>query len=263
MTIAHPAILTYDVSPDVVAFSTRRTGAGVSEDSYGTFNISPYCNDNVEHVKTNRNTLAHILGLPASEIVMPHQTHGVNCKTITGEFFNLSIDKQKEFLDGVDALITSLTRVCIGVTTADCVPVLLYDSNTKTTAAIHAGWRGTANHIVRRTIEALQECCQCNPKDVVAVIGPSISLAAFEVGQETYDTFSENGFNMSRIAEKISGKWHIDLWQANKAELLEKGVLDPNIITSGICTYSNFNTFFSARRLTINSGRIYSGIVIK
>lgn len=263
MAIVHPAILTYNVSPEVEAFSTCRDGAGVSEGSYGSFNFSPYCNDNEEHVKKNLDTLASILGVPAEKIVLPHQTHGIVCKTITNDFFALSNDERRVFLEGVDALVTSLPHVCIGVTTADCVPVLLFDQKRKVTAAIHAGWRGTAAHIVRSTIEKLKSCFKCRPADIVAVIGPSISLSAFEVGQETYDKFSDNGYDMSLVAEKKSDKWHIDLWQANKMELQESGVADDNIIISGICTYSNYRKFFSARRLSVNCGRIYNGIVMK
>ncbi len=263
MAIVHPAILTYNISPEVEAFSTQRNGIGVSEGTYGSFNVSPYCNDKEEHVRANLTILAGILGLPVETILLPHQTHGVQCKTITGDFFGFSAGEQRRFLDNTDALVTSLPGVCIGVTTADCVPVLLFDRKRKTTAAIHAGWRGTAGHIVRSTVEKLQSCFRCRPEDIVAVLGPSISKRAFEVGQETYDTFRENGFNMPLIAENISGKWHIDLWQANKSELLEAGVADCNITVCGICTYSNFRNFFSARRLSVNCGRIYTGIVMK
>ena len=82
-------------------------------------------------------------------------------------------------------------------------------------------------------------------KDVIACIGPSISLESFEVGDEVYTAIQEAGFDMSRIAKRYE-KWHLDLWEANRLLLLVKGVLPENIEVSGICTYQNHGDFFSA-----------------
>ena len=98
-------------------------------------------------------------------------------------------------------------------------------------------------------------------KDIVACIGPSISLESFEVGDEVYDTFAEAGFDMNRIAKRYK-KWHLDLWEANRLQLLNQGVLPENMEVAGICTYQQHKDFFSARRLGIQSGRILSGIML-
>ena len=98
-------------------------------------------------------------------------------------------------------------------------------------------------------------------KDVVACIGPGISLESFEVGDEVYAAFEEAGFDMSRMARRYE-KWHLDLWEANRLQLLAHGVLPGHIEVAGICTYQHHEDFFSARRLGINSGRILSGIVM-
>lgn len=79
--------------------------------------------------------------------------------------------------------------------------------------------------------------------DVVACIGPSISLEAFEVGDEVYTCFEQQGFDMQRIASRQE-KWHIDLWEANRMQLLDFGVLPSNIELSGICTWKE-NADFS------------------
>ena len=99
-------------------------------------------------------------------------------------------------------------------------------------------------------------------KDVIACIGPSISLEAFEVGDEVYDCFEQNGFETQRIASRRD-KWHIDLWEANRMQLLDFGVLPSNIEVSGICTWKENADFFSARRQGIASGRILSGIMLE
>lgn len=256
-------LLKYNISNEVDAFSTMRNGAGISEGVYGQMNINPYCGDNEQNVLTNKAILSELLEMPTNKIILPHQTHGTQCKIITADFFALNEKLRCDYLDNTDALITQMPQVCIGISTADCVPTLLYDNKQKTVAAIHAGWRGTANHIVRKTIELMQNLYSCNPLNLKAIIGPSISQNAFEVGQEVYDNFQLNNFDMPSIAKKIKDKWHIDLWEANRKEMIRKNVPSENIVVTSICTYSNYNNFFSARRLTIKSGRIYTGIIIK
>ena len=98
-------------------------------------------------------------------------------------------------------------------------------------------------------------------QDLVTAIGPCISLKNFEVGQEVYDQFAAAGFDMSAIAER-QAKWHIDLPQCNRLQQEAVGVPSATILMSGICTYDDVADYFSARRLGINSGRIFSGILI-
>ena len=97
-------------------------------------------------------------------------------------------------------------------------------------------------------------------EDVQAYIGPGISLDDFEVGDEVYEAFEVAGFDMACIARRDE-KWHLDLWEANRMQLLSKGVKKVNVEVAGICTYQNYTDFFSARRLGIRSGRILSGIM--
>ena len=96
-------------------------------------------------------------------------------------------------MEGVDALVTNVPDVCIAVSTADCVPVLLYAPDRKVVAAVHAGWRGTVLHIARKAASLMIEAYDCDPTQLVAGIGPSISQAAFEVGEEVVKSFSNGG----------------------------------------------------------------------
>ena len=147
----------------------------------------------------------------------------------------------------------------------DCVPVLLYDKKQHVVAAVHAGWKGTVKHIVSHVMDHLNKMFGTQGEDVIACIGPSISLESFEVGDEVYDAFEESGFDMSLISmkKKETGKYHIDLWEANRIELLNLGVPAEQIEVAGICTYIHHDEFFSARRLGIDSGRTLSGIMIR
>ncbi|MBQ6062117.1 MAG: peptidoglycan editing factor PgeF [Prevotella sp.] len=266
-------MMTYHSLPGgVVAFSTSRHG-GVSEGKYASFNINPYCGDEPSAVATNKELLARQLGIAAECVVMPHQTHGLEVKPIHPTFFERGEEYRKEYLESVDALMTDMRGVCIGVSTADCIPVLLYDSNHQVVSAIHAGWRGTVGRIVQKVILEMRKTYATDPQDIYAIIGPGISLENFEVGDEVYDTFRSAGFDMEGIAKRylttkgggecLSEKWHIDLWECNRRQLCQAGVSLPNIQLTGICTYANVRDYFSARRLGIHSGRIYTGIMMK
>ena len=238
---------------NIFAFSTTRHG-GCGEGVYGTFNCTYYCGDKPESVSANLEILASVLWVRPQVFVIPRQTHTTQIRIIK------DVPKPEDLQD-VDAVVTHLNGFCLCVSTADCVPVLLYDTSRHVIAAIHAGWRGTVGRIVEKTIEVMKSHYGSEAKDIVACIGPSISLESFEVGDEVYASFEEAGFDMSRIARKYA-KWHLDLWEANRLQLLSQGVLPGHIEVAGICTYQQHEDFFSARRLGIQSGRILSGIMM-
>ena len=276
MSSRQPQLTYYNMSPGVTAFSTTRHG-GVSEGSYASLNINEYCGDSAGHVAANRELLARELGVAAGHIIMPHQTHGVETRIVSREFLSLPGNVRRMLLEGVDAVLTDVPALCIGVSTADCIPVLLYDADHHAAAAIHAGWRGTLARIVHKTVLEMRMAYQTDPARLKAVIGPGISLKNFEVGDEVYDAFEQAAFDMNSIARQeikrnpgasdpsklFEKKWHIDLPLANRQLLTHNGVKEENIHMSGICTFDNADDYFSARRLGTESGRIYTGIIIK
>lgn len=276
MNNAQPVLNYYNLSDDVKAFSTTRHG-GVSEGNYASLNINEYCGDSKANTDANRLLLANELGIDANHIIMPHQTHGVESRIIGEEFATLPDGVKKMLLEGVDAVMTNIPGMCIGVSTADCIPVLLYDEEHHAAAAIHAGWRGTQAHIVHKAVQEMRMAYQTDPTKLKAVIGPGISLDNFEVGDEVYAAFEQAAFDMSAIAEErikrnpnaedpakaFERKWHINLPLANLQMLTHNGVDEANIINTGICTFDNTDNYFSARRLGIESGRIYTGIIIR
>ena len=236
---------------NIFAFSTTRHG-GCGEETYATFNCTHYCGDNPGHVKANLETLSALLPVRPRVVVIPRQTHTTNVRVIA------DVPTPEELQD-VDAVVTHLKGFCLCVSTADCVPVLLYDKSKQVVAAIHAGWRGTVGRIVEKTLEVMRLHYGSKGKDIVACIGPSISLESFEVGDEVYAAFEAADFDMNRIACRYE-KWHLDLWEANRMQLLACDVLPEHIEVAGVCTYQHHEDFFSARRLGIKSGRILSGI---
>lgn len=276
MNSLKPTLHYYDIAAGVAAFSTTRHG-GVSEGNYASFNINEYCGDSAEHTAANRQMLADELGIGANDIIMPHQTHGVETRIISSEFLTLPEGVRQMLLEGVDAVMTNVGRLCIGVSTADCIPVLLYDPEHHTAAAVHAGWRGTLERIVHNTVQTMRFAYGTDPKKLKAIIGPGISRKNFEVGDEVYSAFEEAAFDMNAIAEEqikrnpdasdpsklFEKKWHIDLPLANRMILTHLGVAEKNIQTSGVCTYDNTDDYFSARRMGTESGRIYTGIILQ
>lgn len=271
-----PVLHSYLIGDGVVAFSTTRQG-GVSEGNYATFNINHYCGDDEKAISINRSALCSLLHITDEQLVYPHQTHQTEVRAITPSFYELTNDERNSFLEGVDAVMTDLPGVCIGVSTADCIPVLLYDEAHRAMAAVHAGWRGTVARIVEKTVRKMEESYHTHPQQLRAVIGPGISLRNFEVGDEVYNAFREADFPMDKIAQhypvsasiedrKTSGdlmRWHLDLPECNRLQLIDCGLEKEQIQLSGICTYDRCDEYFSARRLGINSGRIFTGILLK
>ena len=202
---------------------------------------------------TGRDSEVEALGLRLEDLALPRQVHSDNICWM----------EKAGRPEQTDAVITDQPGLCVCVKTADCIPILLYDTKKHIVAAVHAGWRGTVARIISKTIKQMQPVC---PDDIHAIIGPGISLDWFEVGDEVYDAFKAEGFPMERIAKRYpsqdGGKeaWHIDLWEANRWLLEEQGVID--IFVEGTCTRTSMD-FYSARRETINTGRNYNGIFIK
>lgn len=244
-------------------FITTRYG-GVSTGNYASFNPGAYSGDDSICIRTNREILSDAIGISSEKIFTPFQVHGAEVRALTSSFLSLTTAEQEKYIYGADALVTDIPGVCIAVATADCVPVLLYAPDKKVVAVVHAGWRGTVQYIVEKTVRFIVGRYKANPALIQAGIGPSICKDAFEVGEEVVEAFRNAGMDLSLIMERdeTTGKAHIDLWEANRNQLLVAGVLSGNVEMAGICTYSQCDDFFSARRLGINSGRILSGIVI-
>ena len=263
-----PALHFYDFGEGVKAFSSTRHG-GFSKGHYADFNINHYCGDSEETINKNRALLCDLLGIKENALLIPHQVHLTEIVTIDEAFLRLSAEEQKVRLEGVDALMTDVAGVCIGVSTADCIPVLLYDKVHHASCAIHAGWRGTVKRIVEKAVAKMISVYGSRPEDILAQIGPGIHLESFEVGDEVYEAFANEGFQMETISQRYPAndgsameKWHIDLPACNRQQLLASGIPSSQIAVSPVCTFQQHDTYFSARRLGINSGRIFTGILL-
>jgi len=248
----------------LVHFSTTING-GVSEGNYSTFNLGLYSGDKPEYVSENRKRLADKLQLSVNDVYTPLQTHEDKICIIDKEFLSKTEEEKLSSLNGIDAVITNEKNIAIGVSTADCVPLLIYDPHLHVLAAIHAGWRGTVAGIAEKVIRKMTKQYNSFPSTLLAAIGPAISQKYFEVGDEVAASFSDTGFLLDDISYRNndSGKIHIDLKLANKIMMVNAGIPHENIEVSDLCTYSNPNLFFSARRQTTHSGRMVTGGILR
>lgn len=156
-----------------------------------------------------------------------------------------------------DAIISAEPGVAIGIRTADCVPILLADPETRLVAAVHAGWRGTAANIIPATIEALRSH-GCQPKNLCVAIGPSIGSCCYEVSADVarkFDSWRSTGVDGEKSTLDLPAI-KLDLPAINETQLLEAGVRQ--IWKSGECTYCNPERFFSFRREKEQAGRMLS-----
>jgi hypothetical protein len=149
-----------------------------------------------------------------------------------------------------DALVTNRPGLAVSVRTADCYPILLADTRHLAVAAVHAGWRGTAAHIVDRTLERMNTEFGTEPRDVIAAIGPGIRVCCYEVGEEVARQFG------------YDGRAHLDLVLENRKQLEAAGVPPHNIEALDVCTFCDAERFFSYRREKEKAGRMTSYIRI-
>lgn len=217
--------------------------------------------------------LCPLLGVAAGRFARPHQVHKTEVRQLAEEFFRLPESTRTLLLDGVDAVIYDVREAVIGISTADCIPVLAYDAEHHVAAAIHAGWRGTAQRIVAEALRRMADAYGTRPEALRCVVGPGISLQSFEVGDEVYEAFQKAGFDMSAIAGRMSAdsreadasrstsRWHIDLKRCNALQLIALGVPETAITVSSIDTMTD-ERCFSARREGAKTGRMLSGIVL-
>lgn len=244
-------------------FSTRI--GGVSEGDLGSMNLSYTRGDKPENVDENFRRIADILNCSLNDFVLSHQTHTTNVRVVTEADKGKGITKERDYED-VDGLITNVPGVVLSTFYADCVPLYFLDPVRKAIGLSHSGWRGTVNKMGMVTVRKMMEEYGCNPKDMIAVIGPSICVDCYEVSmdvaEEFMDAFADTD-NLDKIViPKNKDKMLLDLWQANLAVLLEAGIAAENISMPDICTACNKDVLFSHRASNGKRGNLGAFLVL-
>jgi hypothetical protein len=231
-------ILTADVlAPLRHGFFTRRGGA--SSGVFAGLNCGPGSSDQSEVVALNRARAAQALQVAPDRLVTLHQVHSAEAVTI---------DAPPEERTRADGLVTRERGLALGVLTADCMPVLFADAEAGVIGAAHAGWRGARDGILEATLAAMvSEGAEASR--VVAVIGPAISQAAYEVGPEFVESFlDEDPDNARFFAGGDGDRALFDLPAYGLARLRAAGA--GHAEWTRHCTYSDPDRFYSYRRAT-------------
>lgn len=255
----------FDREKGIVHFTTTRAG-GVSNGTFSSFNMGNFSDDDPLKIRENHTILARMFFMDISKFFIPHQTHGTRVLNVDKAFLEMDQPTAIEAMYGVDATITREKGIFLCATTADCVPIILYDKKNEVVAAIHAGWRGTVGRIVEKTIAEMERQYGSSPGEMMAGIGPAISLDHYEVGDEVVSQFHRNGFDLSDklvfYRKNPTSRSHLDLKEINRRELMRLGVPEGAIEKSDYCTFEKQEFFFSARRQSVHSGRMLTGIMM-
>jgi len=219
-----------------------------------SFSLALHTGEDRASIIANRKKVSSLLDINDTlHFVVANQTHSDHIKVITKEETKGWEDPEDAVAD-CDALITDRKGVVLTVLTADCVPVLLYDKKKKIVAAVHAGWKGTKEKIVVKTVKKMIDVFKSEPSDIIAGIAPSIGQCCYEVGEDVAKYF----FDMPKAFHQNKEKYMLDLPYINQQQLLEAGVKEEHIEMSGICTACESERFFSYRKEQGCSGRFMS-----
>ena len=218
-------------------FFSRKGGR--SKGIYKSLNCGIGSSDNKKNVNSNLKIACRKISSSYKKLILPHQIHSSKF-----HFLNNNYEKNKKKIIG-DALITSQKKIIIGVLTADCVPVLIYDSDRKIISVIHAGWKGARKRIVEKVIKFLLKSGS-ESKNIVAAIGPCISQKSYEIKKDFKTKFLRQNKKNEIFFKKIKNKTYFGLNKYVYYQLKSLGLKKIDIIDKD--TYNPKNNFFSARR---------------
>jgi YfiH family protein len=234
--------------PGLIAAESTRHG-GVSTASFQSLNAGIFTGDKPENILENRRRLFQDLSIREEQVAHSHQVHG----------HRILFAEKAGLHEGYDALITNRKDLFLSVTVADCTPILVFDPKHSAVAAIHAGWRGTVERIVEKSLLAMREAYGTQPADCLAYIGTCIDECSYEVGEEVAGLFDPA---FSQKGEQ-AGKYLLDLKAANAEQLKSAGLREANLEISPYSTVLHNDDYFSYRKENGQTGRMLALIGMK
>ncbi len=221
---------------------TTRLG-GVSQGAQASLNLGMHRGDTSENVAENYRRLGQAVGFEPEKTVLTRQTHSDIVRRVT-KFDCLGFDHHT--YPECDGLVTDEPGLTLVVFTADCTPILLWDSITGAVGACHAGWRGTAKDIAGKTVRAMLDHFGSRPENIHAAIGPNIGPCHFETNADVKNAMVETfGAEVLPFIEKRNDKYYPDLKKINALALSQAGV--KTIEISDQCTWCSHDIFWSHR----------------
>jgi polyphenol oxidase len=227
----------FNSSTLLTALSTR---VGGPPDSPFGMNLSFNVGDDPANVQANRGAFFNALRIKQEELAIPRQIHS---STV------VRADSPGTYPD-CDALVTDRPRVFLCVSTADCIPLFIYEKEKRVVAAIHSGWRGTVAAIAVQGVRKMVEEYGADPKAMCAYVGPAASVCCYAVSPDVASRFEP------RFVREMGGNLHVDLKGTVLSQLLSVGIPPAAIDISPLCTISEAELFHSFRRDGARSGRM-------
>ena len=228
---------------------------GFSKGIYKSLNCGTGSKDKKIHIEKNLKKVCKRIGCSTNNLILLKQIHSNKVHTIKKNL--------KKKLKG-DSLITNKKKIALGILTADCAPVFIYDPKNNFISAIHVGWRGAYKKIITKTLNNLKKRGS-KINNLITVIGPCISKKSYEVKNDFFNRFLKQSKINKRFFLIKNKRKFFGLNEYIKNELIKKGIKNIEIIKKD--TYLNKNNFFSARRSLKNKfndyGRNISIIMIK
>jgi YfiH family protein len=235
------------------AISTRSGGA--SSAPYASLNLGADTGDAPERVAKNYEIVSSALGFNLAALVASQQVHGNQLAVIDDSFIGRSTFAVEPLLHGYDALATKKPGLTLMVRVADCVPVILFAPEQKMVAVVHAGWRGTLAGIAGVTVREMVLRHHADPGAIRAGIGPAIGPCCYRVQEAVAGVFKRETEIYTAVFRESGGELFLNLWEANRLQLLQQGIPDCNIEVAGLCTACRPDLFFSYRGEKGKTGR--------
>jgi len=196
-------------------------------------------------LRSNVQWFLRSIGMNKEEVFLVRQVHG----DAVYDLKDASLSSSQVADVPADAIVTRLTGKPIGVLTADCIPIVVYDSRLNVTGVIHAGRKGTALGIVSKTIQTMQKLYGSNSKDILLEMGPGIGVCCYEVDADCIEPFKKSYPDWTKLAQPSSSdKFMLDLFSANAEDARLAGIEPENLSHTGFCTSCQVERFFSYRR---------------
>ncbi|MDC1280359.1 peptidoglycan editing factor PgeF [Pelagibacteraceae bacterium] len=222
---------------------------GNSTGIYKSLNCGLDSSDNKKNILKNLTFVQKKINSTSNKILLLNQIHSNKFYFIDKK---LRINNNNKF-EG-DALVTNRSNTPIGILTADCAPILLFDQKNKTIAAIHAGWKGAYKGIVKKVIEFMIKKGS-SAKNITAVVGPCIAIKNYEVQQDFVKKFIKKDLKSKLFFKKIGNKNYFSLNKYISYQLNSLGIKKIEVINKD--TFNKKNNFFSARRSKIHNSNDY------
>ncbi len=250
------AYITSPVFPDTAAHGFLTRVGGVSAPPFDSLNFDARDADPQTNIDENTRRASAALDAALEGLVTVNQVHGDGVHIVTDR-------RRPRDRPDADAVITGLTGAPVGVLTADCLPVLLFDGVNGAVGAVHAGWKGTVKGVVSKAIEAMYRAYGTKARDILCALGPCIGPCCYIVGEEVASAVRTSYGDGEGFMERDGNGYRLDIGLLNMSRLLSAGVPRGNISFEPSCTSCNNRLFFSYRKDGGRTGRQLSFIMLR